>query len=108
VEFPIPLIIVFCGFWITMMVFDLRNTWNNRDAIEFENSFILNFFRKHTPLRNALIFVGICEVVLVMFSSVILLHSFNLQVSLTVGIVSAVIHINGITTTNKFLKAYNT
>lgn len=90
-----------------MMLYDMGYTIKNKQLIEFEQSFIFNFFLKRFPIIRSAIFTILVEIALVVFSSVILLHRFDFELSAIVSLIVALIHINGITQTRKFIKKYH-
>lgn len=94
-------------FWGIMMVIDISLIGRNEKYLKYENSFILTFFYKKTNLRYAIILTILTEIGLIVISSLIFVHNFDVQImSIFCGFVG-IIHIEGFYKTRKFIKSHN-
>ena len=92
------------GFWTIMMFYDIGNTTRHKQLLKFEQSFIFGFFLKKTKTKYAVVFTVLTETVLIMSSSLILFHRFEIEIISIFALVTGLIHVTGITETNKFVK----
>ena len=94
-------------FWIVMMILDISVIGRNEKYLKYETSFILTFFYKKTNLRYAIILTILSEIGLIVLSSFVFVHSFDIQImAIFCGFVG-LIHIDGFYKTKKFIRCYN-
>ena len=94
-------------FWIIMMILDISVIGRNEKYLKYETSFILTFFYKKTNLRYAIILTILSEIGLIVLSSFVFVHSFDIQImSIFCGFVG-MIHIDGFYKTRNFIRHYN-
>ncbi len=94
-------------FWIVMLSLDISFTIKNKKFLKYESSFILSFFVKKTKLFYAIPLTILCEISLVVSSSFVLIHSWDIQIISIVSVVVGIIHIDGLYKTRKFVIAHN-
>jgi len=94
-------------FWILMMSIDVSFTIKNKKFLKYESSFVLNFFVKKMKLSYAVLFTILCEIGIVVSSSFIFTHTWDMQIISIVSAVVGIIHIDGLYKTRKFLIAHN-
>ncbi len=94
-------------FWIVMLSLDISFTIKHKKFLKYESSFVFSFFLKKTKLFHAVLLTILCEISLVVSSSFVFVHSFDIQIISIVGVIVGIIHIDGLYKTRKFVIAHN-
>ncbi len=95
-------------FWIAMLSFDISFTIKNKKFLKYESSFVLSFFVKKTRLQYAVLLTILCEVMMVVLSPFVFIHTWDVQIMGIVSLIVGIIHIDGFLKTRKFIIAHNT
>jgi len=94
-------------FWIVMLSLDISFTIKNKKFLRYESSFVFSFFYKKIQLQYAVPLTILCEVMIVVSSPFVFIHSWNIQIISIVSVIVGVIHIDGFYKTRKFIIAHN-
>jgi len=94
-------------FWVSMMLFDISYTMSNKKFLKYESSFILGFFVQKMRLSYAIPLTILCEISIILSSSFIFTHSWDISIISIVGMIVGIIHIDGLYKTRKFVIARN-
>ncbi len=101
-------VILMMIFWGMMLSLDISLTVKNKKFLKYESSFILSFFAKKMKLFHAVLFTILCEIGLVVSSSFVFVHTWDIQIIGIVSVIVGIIHIDGFLKTRKFIIAHNT
>ena len=94
-------------FWGMMLSLDILFTIKNKKFLKYESSFILSFFVRKTKLFYAVLFTILCEISLVVSSSFVFVHTWDVQIVGIVSMIVGIIHIDGLYKTRKFIISRN-
>jgi len=101
------IIIVMLVFWGIMLSLDITFTIKHKKFLKYESSFVFSFFLRKTKLFYAVPLTILCEISLVVSSSFVLIHSWDVQIIGIVSCIVGIIHIDGFYKTRKFIIACN-
>ncbi len=91
-----------------MLSFDISFTIKNKKFLKYESSFILSFFVRKTKLFYAVPLTILCEIGLVVSSSFVFVHTWDIEIISIISVIVGIIHIDGLLKTRKFIIAHNT
>ncbi len=95
-------ITVMLVFWIVMLSLDISFTIKNKKFLKYESSFILGFFVRKMKLFYAVLLTILCEGIIVVSSSFVFVHTFDIEIISIVSVIVGIIHIDGFYKTKKF------
>jgi len=94
-------------FWGIMLSLDISFTIKNKKFLRYESSFILSFFVRKTKLFYAVPLTILCEIGLVVSSSFVLIHTWDIEIISIVSVIVGIVHTDGLYKTRKFIIAHN-
>jgi len=94
-------------FWIVMLYVDISYTIKNKKFLKYESSFVLSFFVKKMKLFYAVLLTVLFEMGIVVLSSFVFTHTWDVQIVGIVSVVVGIIHIDGCLKNRRFIIAHN-
>lgn len=90
-----------------MLYVDISYTIKNKKFLKYESSFVLSFFVKKMKLFYAVLLTVLFEMGIVVLSSFVFTHTWDVQIVGIVSVVVGIIHIDGCLKNRRFIIAHN-